>query len=140
MPPVQNSRPESGPFVARWLLAGATMLTLLSACESAAVRRLTGRAADSSAQSAAGRPSTESPTTVSALPTPVDTTVAWSELVGALRRNPDAVRAVMQTHARKVTMVMKDGRRYHTTEPALDAVLTVLREVDPAGQILVATE
>lgn len=117
------------------------MLTVLSACQSGFVRRISGRAADSAAQPASGSPSADSiPATVSVLPTSTDTTVAWPELVGALRRNPDAVRAVMQTHARKVTMVMKDGRRYHTTEPAIDAVLTVLREVDPAGEILVATE
>jgi hypothetical protein len=35
---------------------------------------------------------------------------------------------------------MKDGRRFDTTEPTMDAVLAILREVDPANSILVATE
>jgi len=100
------------------------------------------RASAGEASTGAAQPpdSTAIPATTSVLPTPSDSSVSWPELVGTLRRNPEAVRAVMQTHARRVTVVLKDGRRYHATEPSMDAILTVLREVDPAGQILIATE
>jgi hypothetical protein len=61
-------------------------------------------------------------------------------LAAAIRRRPDAIRAVQQTHSLKVTAVFKDGHRFHATEPQIDAILKLVREVDPAGQILIATE
>jgi hypothetical protein len=114
---------------------------LASGCLPKGDRSSAGEASTALQAGAAQPPdSTAIPTTTSVLPTPSDSSVAWPELVGTLRRNPEAVRAVMQTHARRVTVVLKDGRRYHATEPSMDAILTVLREVDPAGQILIATE
>lgn len=74
------------------------------------------------------------------LPTPEDSTVSWPELVAIIRANPDSVRAVMQTHSRKVTALFKDGHRFHSTEPTIDAIVQLVRAVDPAGRILVATE
>jgi hypothetical protein len=132
-------RLTGGPARARRRCAGTALILLLAACNTGVVRRITGRSPDSTPQPAALTVDS-APTTISVVPPSVDTTVAWPDLVGTLRRNPDGVRAVMQTHARKVTMVMKDGRRFHATEPAIDAIISILREVDPAGQILVATE
>jgi hypothetical protein len=114
-----------------WILVAGV---LLWACLPKAERAAAGATVDSVP------PLDTTPTTITILPATSDTSVAWSDFVATLRRNPDAVRAVMQTHARKVTMVMKDGRRFHATEPAIDAVLGILREVDPANHILVATE
>jgi mitochondrial fission protein ELM1 len=112
----------------------AWVVALLWACLPRSERPATSGALDSAT------PADTTPTTITILPGTSDTSVAWPDFVATLRRNPDAVRAVMQTHARKVTMVMKDGRRFNTTEPTMDAVLTILREVDPANSILVATE
>ena len=117
-----------------WKSAGWAVGMLLWACLPRSERQATGGAADSAP------PADTTPATITILPSTSDTSVAWPDFVTTLRRNPDAVRAVMQTHARKVTMVMKDGRRFNSTEPTMDAVLTLLREVDPANSILVATE
>jgi hypothetical protein len=116
-----------------WRHAGWA-LVLLWACLSRSERHTTSGAIDS----APGADTT--PSTVTILPSTSDTTVEWADFVATLRRKPDAVRAVMQRHSRKVTMVMKDGRRFNSTEPAMDVVLTILREVDPANSILIATE
>ena len=80
------------------------------------------------------------PQTVSVLPPPQDSTVTWGEFKAIIRANPDSVRAVMQTHRREVTATFRSGIRLHATEPALDDVIAFLRQVDPAGQILIATE
>lgn len=112
----------------------AWAVALLWACQARSERQATSGAADSAT------PADTTPTTITILPSTSDTSLAWPDFVATLRRNPDAVRAVMQTHARKVSMVMKDGRRFNTTEPTMDAVLAILREVDPANSILVATE
>jgi hypothetical protein len=46
----------------------------------------------------------------------------------------------MQTRAGKLTATFRDGRRFHTTEPAYGAIVKLLHEVDPAGHVLIATE
>jgi hypothetical protein len=43
-------------------------------------------------------------------------------------------------HTRAVTVLFKDGRRYHATEPVIDEIIRLLKEVDPAGRVLIATE
>lgn len=80
------------------------------------------------------------PVTTSVLPTPIDSTVAWDKIVTLVRASPDSLRAVQQLHTRAVTVLFKDGRRYHTTEPEIDAIIHLLKEVDPAGRVLIATE
>jgi hypothetical protein len=85
-------------------------------------------------------PVTATTGTVPALPPGSDTTVAWAAFEAAIRAAPDSVRAVLQTHSRRVTASFRNGLRLHTTEPAIDQVIRLLREVDPAGHILVATE
>jgi prepilin-type processing-associated H-X9-DG protein len=66
--------------------------------------------------------------------------MSWAALAAIIRAQPDSVRAVMQTHDRKVTATFLDGHRIRTTEPAIDAIVTLLRQVDPAGHVLIATE
>ncbi|HEY7682205.1 MAG TPA: hypothetical protein VH879_06145 [Gemmatimonadales bacterium] len=86
-------------------------------------------------------PQVTSPPVVSqAPPAPDDSSVTWPELESLIRTHPDSLRAVMQTRARKVTVVFKSGHRYHATEPAINTVVKLLRTVDPSGQILIATE
>lgn len=80
------------------------------------------------------------PQTVSVLPPPQDSTVTWTEFTAIIRANPDSVRAVLQTHRREVTATLRSGIRLHATEPAIDDVIAFLRQVDPAGHILIATE
>lgn len=92
------------------------------------------RIADSVAQAA------PDPGAVDALPVTVDSALAWPELAGRLRATPESVRAVMQRHDRSVVVLFLDGRRYHGTEPEIDAIIALLRTVDPSGRILIATE
>ena len=66
--------------------------------------------------------------------------MTWAEFKTIIRSNPDSVRAVMQAHSRRVTATFRSGIRLHATEPAIDDVITFLRQVDPAGHILIATE
>ncbi len=82
----------------------------------------------------------EATVTTSVLPTPIDSAVSWTKLVELVRSTPDSIRAVHQVHTRAVTVLFKDGRRYHATEPVIDAVIHLLKEVDPAGRVLIANE
>jgi len=93
--------------------------------------------ADPQLRSAAPAPT---PQTVSVLPPPQDSTVTWTEFTAIIRANPDSVRAVLQTHRREVTATLRSGIRLHATEPGIDDVVSFLRQVDPAGHILIATE
>lgn len=93
--------------------------------------------ADPQLSSAAPAPT---PQTVSVLPPPQDSTVTWTEFTAIIRANPDSVRAVLQTHRREVTATLRSGIRLHATEPGIDDVFAFLRQVDPAGHILIATE
>lgn len=92
---------------------------------------------DRQLDSAAAAPA---PVTTSVLPTPIDSSVTWTKMVELVRAAPDSIRAVHQVHTRDVTVLFKDGRRYHATEPSIDAIIRLLKEVDPAGRILIATE
>ena len=48
---------------------------------------------------------------------------------------------VMQTHALKVYLTLKDGRTLLSIEPAIDEVMKVIQSCgDPCKNILVATE
>ncbi|MBK6424512.1 MAG: hypothetical protein IPI38_01010 [Gemmatimonadetes bacterium] len=92
------------------------------------------RLADSVAQAAAA------PAATDVLPVTVDSALPWPELERRLRATPESVRAVMQRHDRSVAVLFLDGRRYHGTEPTIDAIIALLRTVDPSGRILIATE
>jgi hypothetical protein len=80
------------------------------------------------------------PPTTSVLPTPTDSSITWDKMVRLVRAAPDSIRAVHQVHTRAVTVLFKDGRRYHATEPVIDEIIRLLKEVDPAGRVLIATE
>lgn len=70
----------------------------------------------------------------------MDTTVSWERLEELVRATPESVRAVMQRRDRRVTVVLLDGRRYNSTQPAMDGIISLVRSVDPSGRILIATE
>jgi hypothetical protein len=78
------------------------------------------------------------PPAVPALPTPIDSTLPFQGLVSRIRARPEAVLAVSGGENRAVTAVMRDGRRYHSTEPTPGALAAVVRSVDPSGSILIA--
>ena len=80
------------------------------------------------------------PEVTSVLPTPTDSSITWQKMVRLVRAAPDSIRAVQQVHTRAVTVLFKDGRRYHATEPGIDDIIHLLKEVDPAGRVLIATE
>ena len=108
-------------------------LCLLTACARKGEEARGPRELDSAATAAV-------PVTTSVLPTPIDSSVSWGKLVEMVRLAPDSIRAVHQIHTRAVTVLFKDGRRYHATEPAIDEIIRLLKEVDPAGRVLIATE
>lgn len=92
---------------------------------------------DRQLDSAASAPDTAS---TAALPAPIDSSITWDRMVGLVKQAPDSIRAVHQVHNRSVTVLFKNGRRYHATEPAIDDIIKLLKEVDPAGRVLIATE
>jgi hypothetical protein len=69
-----------------------------------------------------------------------DSSVTWGALQKIVRENPDSILAVQQTHSLQVSVAMRNGLRFKAKEPAIDAIIQLLREVDPAGRILIATE
>lgn len=109
------------------------LLFLLAGCEPRQAESRRDRALDSAA-------TVPAPATSPALPTPIDSSISWSRLELLIRSAPDSLRAVQQLHTRAVTVLFKDGRRYHSTEPRIDAILRLMKEVDPAGRVLIATE
>jgi hypothetical protein len=70
----------------------------------------------------------------------VDSNVTWQEMQAIVKADPDSILAVYQTHALAVSVAMRNGRRYRAKEPTVDAIIHLLRQVDPAGRILIATE
>lgn len=117
----------------RYLLLG---LLLLPACGGDLMKSKKQRALDSAA--AAAPVDTAS---VSVSPKYYqDSAVTWAALQQIVRGNPDSILAVQQTHSLQVTVAMRNGLKYHAKEPSMDAILQLLREVDPAGRILIATE
>jgi hypothetical protein len=114
------------------------LLLLLGACtpkgETAATER--DRVLDSAAAAAPPDTFYGNPTAAVVL----DSALSWSRLAELIRATPDSIRAVHQVHTRAVTVLFKNGRRYHATEPAIDDVIRLLKQADPAGRILIATE
>lgn len=96
-------------------------------------------ARDSAAAAAAPTTADSAPRIFTPSPS-ADTTVSWDHLATLVRQQPEQIRAVTQTHARRVVVHFKDGRAFRAVEPRLDAIVELVRSVDPAGQILIATE
>ena len=109
------------------------LVCLLTSCSPKSQDGGGDRQLDSAATAAA-------PVTSSPLPTPIDSSITWVKMVALVRSTPDSIRAVHQVHTRAVTVLFKDGRRYHATEPVIDEIIRLLKEVDPAGRVLIATE
>lgn len=109
----------------------ATLLTL--ACTPKSGDSKSDRQLDSAASAA-------DTTSTAPLPAPIDSSITWDKMVGLVRQSPDSIRAVHQIHTRDVTVLFKDGRRYHANEPAIDDIIKLLKQVDPAGRVLIATE
>jgi hypothetical protein len=109
------------------------LLCLLTACNRKTDDARGPRQLDSAAAA-------KSTVATSVLPAPIDSAIGWRKLVDLVRSTPDSIRAVQQVHTRAVTVLFKDGRRYHATEPVIDDIIRLLKEVDPAGRVLIATE
>lgn len=69
-----------------------------------------------------------------------DSTVTWDALEKIVRADPDAILAVQHKRSLQVSVAMRSGLKYRAKEPRADAIIQLLREVDPAGRILIATE
>jgi hypothetical protein len=111
---------------------------LLAACGGDVFKSKKQRALDSAA-AAESAPVDTSTTQVN--PTfYVDSTVTWPRLQEIVRENPDGILAVQQSHSLQVSVAMRNGMRFKAREPQIDAIIALLREVDPAGRILIATE
>lgn len=65
--------------------------------------------------------------------------IRWKAAVALIRNG--AVKYVAQDHSLRVSLTTKDGHRYVTREPRIDAVWHLIREVDPKREhIRFATE
>lgn len=71
-----------------------------------------------------------------AVPEPDFDEVSWEEMQEILKTRD--VESVMQTHQRRVTVYLKDGTRYATTEPGLDDVIEFIQKL--GKDIPIATE
>ncbi len=61
--------------------------------------------------------------------------IEWQDAKQMILRG-QAVR-VSQAHSRRVDLVTRDGRSYSTTEPKLDDVGGLIKEVDPKGVFII---
>ena len=119
----------------RYVIAAAFLLT---ACGGDVFKSRKERALDSAAAAEAAPIDTAS--TPAGPSFYVDSTVTWPRLQAIVRDNPDGILAVQQTRSLQVSVAMRNGMRFTAREPRTDAIITLLREVDPAGRILIATE
>jgi hypothetical protein len=119
----------------RYLVLGILTLT---ACGGDTFKSTKQRALDS-AEAAAAAPTD----TASAQVGPryyIDSVVTWPRLQEIVRHDPDGILAVQQTHTLDVSVAMRNGMRFKAKEPKVDAIIALLREVDPAGRILISNE
>ena len=65
-------------------------------------------------------------------------TVSWDDAQTIIREGD--VEAVYQNHARTVNISMKNGTRYQTLEPEIDAVDEVLKRCGKCSKVPFATE
>jgi hypothetical protein len=123
---------------------GAGVSCLLVALMAGGCQDKPGPKAQTAAQDTAPRPPIPPPVTsttgtVVVLPPAHDTTLPWPDFAAAIRANPDSVRAVLQA-GRRVTATLRSGIRLHAVQPGPGQLLGLLREVDPAGHIILATQ
>lgn len=117
----------------RYLTLG---LLLVTACGGDLMKSNKQRALDS----AAAVPAPDTSSTVAGPKYYQDSSVTWTELEKIVRADPDAILAVQQRHSLQVSVAMRNGLKFQAKEPRIDAIIQLLREVDPAGRILIATE
>jgi hypothetical protein len=117
----------------RYVMMG---VLLLAACDSASLGSRKQRALDSAAAVAP----VDTGTTVAGPKYYQDSSVTWDALQRIIRSHPDSILAVQQTRGLRVSVAMRNGLKYQAREPVADAIIQLLREVDPAGRILIATE
>lgn len=71
--------------------------------------------------------------------TPETSNISWSEVEAVLASGD--VKMIFQTHALAVTLSMKDGTQFETTEPHIDEIFRLVDECgDPCSGIGMATE
>lgn len=119
----------------RYLIAG---VLLLAACSGDTFKSKKQRALDSAAAAESAPPDTA--TTRVSPSFYVDSVVTWPRLQAIVRDDPDGILAVQQTRALEVSVAMRNGMRFKAKEPQVDAIIALLREVDPAGRILISNE
>ncbi len=64
--------------------------------------------------------------------------VTWDQLVAIV--NAGEVRTASQTHDRRVSVTMADGKTYHATEPQIDMIIRLVRNHKQANPAPIATE
>jgi len=69
-----------------------------------------------------------------------DSTVPWTRIAELVNFETSKVRLVRQNHALMVTVLMKDGRAYHSKEAQFDAVVRLVQGIDKSNSIPVVTE
>jgi hypothetical protein len=57
--------------------------------------------------------------------------IAWEEAKRMVEEGK--IRSLFQAHSKRVALTATSGKRYTTTEPRIDAILDVVRRVDPKG-------
>ena len=62
--------------------------------------------------------------------------VSWDEMKALIKEGQ--IQSAMQTHNRRVTMIMADATKYEATEPAIDDIIKLIRE--SSKNIPIATE
>lgn len=117
----------------RYLIAG---VLLLAACGGDVFKSQKQRALDSAA--AADAKPVDTSSTQAGPSFYVDSTVTWPRLQAIVRENPDGILAVKQTRGLQISVAMRNGMRFQAKEPQMDDIIALLREVDPAGRILIA--
>jgi hypothetical protein len=70
----------------------------------------------------------------------VDSTVPWSRIAELINDGTRNIRLVRQSHSRAVSVVMKDGRVFRSTEPQFDAIVRLIHGVDQSNSTPIVTE
>ena len=115
----------------RWYATHLCFVTLAAACSPRPGQQAT--AGDSTSASAQPPPA--------ATPaTPVDSAVSWTRLAQVLQDETSQVLAVRLSAGQGVSVRMRDGRTYRSTEPQKGKVEGILHQVDASGTIMISRD
>src|SRR5690554_6593177 len=103
-------------------------ILLLAGCDTTSTSSKKQRALDSAAAVAP----IDTGTTVAGPKYYQDSSVTWAALQQIIRSAPDSILAVQQTRGLKVSVAMRSGLKYQARDPVANAIIQLLREVDPA--------